>query len=167
MRQAQQSRSARTSSQRPPNRRARDRVREPDAPTPRRRAPVDAPTKLDTVARPAEDDDVDVDAILGECLPEPDAPVKTNRQAAAAMPVSTESAMPSKSWREMFEDGLRMQVRAVLSDHELTDVEVEIDGARVALHGSVPDILTSQLIEDLAWSVPAVRQCENHLRVLQ
>ena len=146
MRQAQQARSVRTTARRPTTRRARERAREEDAPTTRRR-PTDAPTRRETVARTAQHDDVEVDAMLGESLPEPDAPVKT--------------------WREMFEDGLRRQVYAVLSDHELADVEISIDGARVVLHGDVRDVLTSQLVEDLAWSVPAVRQCENRLRVAQ
>jgi osmotically-inducible protein OsmY len=125
-------------------------------------------TRPETVARTVHHDDVDVDAILGASLSEPDAPMKkTKRQGASAVPASREIELdaPVKSWREMFEDGLRMQVRAVLSDHELADVEISIDGARVELHGKVPDALTSQLVEDLAWSVPAVRQCDNHLRV--
>jgi osmotically-inducible protein OsmY len=86
------------------------------------------------------------------------------------MPASSESPAAKKngwkSWRAMFEDGLRCQVQAIFQEHQLADaVEVAIDGARVTLRGSVPDALTSQLVEDLAWSVPAVRQCDNHLRV--
>ena len=132
---------------------------------PRGRVHANAPTRRDTVAHTSALDDVDVDAIFSASLPEPDAPVKTTRQRAAAVPVSTEIDAPVKSWREMFEDGLRMQVHAVLSDHALAGVEISIDGARVALHGNVPDLLTSQLVEDLAWSVPAVRHCDNHLRI--
>ncbi len=172
MRQVQQhSRSSRATTHRPAPH------REPDAPVVRRRrgpdradAPTRVETRADATARPSALDDVDMDAILGETLPEPDAPVRTNRQKAAALPASSESPAAKsngwKSWRAMFEDGLRCQLEAILADHQMADVvEIAIDGARVTLRGSVPDALTSQLVEDLAWSVPAVRQCDNRLCV--
>lgn len=168
MRQVQQSRTSRTTSHRPTHR------REPDAPVRRRRnpEPADAPTRVETRAdaNASALDDIDMDAILGETGPEADTPVRTRRQQAAVVPASSESAAAQsngwKSWRAMFEDGLRCQVQAVLVDHQVADVvEIAIDGARVTLRGHVPDLLTSQLVEDLAWSVPAVRQCDNHLQV--
>lgn len=124
-----------------------------------------------------------VAALLGDSQPEPDAPVRTTHQLAAAVPVSTEIAADtglddadleaaldlddaSDPKRERFEAALRRQLSAVLEDHAVADiVKVAIDGARVELSGWVPDVLTLQLVEDLAWSVPAVRQCENRMRI--
>lgn len=174
MSQVQQSRSSRTTIHRAAPR------RDPDAPVSRRRrgpARAEPPTRVETryqePAHASALDEIDMDAILGESLPEADAPVPTKRQKATAVPASTE--VPSaeevrsrgwKSWRAMFEDGLLCQVQAILAEHRIADlVDVAIDGARVTLRGEVPDELTSQLVEDLAWSVPSVRQCENQLRV--
>jgi hypothetical protein len=108
-----------------------------------------------------------------------DAPVKSTRQAAALLPVSSEleadldlarvlDGDASPHDRERFEQTLRTQLLSVLADHDVAArVELAIDGARVELHGWVPDVLTLQLVEDLAWTVQAVRQCDNRLRVAQ
>jgi osmotically-inducible protein OsmY len=43
--------------------------------------------------------------------------------------------------------------------------EIEVVGGRVRLLGSVGDRVTALLVEDLAWSMPQVRACDNALRV--
>jgi hypothetical protein len=111
-------------------------------------------------------DDLDLEALFGERSIEPDAPVRTRHETASPMIAAREPDAPAKSIRELFEDGVRAQVQELLQAHDVIDViEIAVDGARVSLHGSVRDSLTSLLIEDLAWAVPAVRHCENHLRV--
>jgi hypothetical protein len=44
-------------------------------------------------------------------------------------------------------------------------VDVVIDGGRVILLGVVSDDLARLLAEDIAWSLPEVTDCENHLAV--
>jgi len=118
--------------------------------------------------------------LVGDSQPEADAPVKTMRQTAASLTVSAEleadvdadltalleGDAPAEQHRARFEEALRAQVAAVLEDHDVAElVELAIEGARVELNGRVPDVLTLQLVEDLAWSVPAVRECDNRLRI--
>jgi osmotically-inducible protein OsmY len=74
---------------------------------------------------------------------------------------------PTLTRRERFEEHVRVQVVSRLVEHAVDRfrIHVAVEGARVEIHGIVPDTLTSQLAEDLVWSVPAVRQCDNRLRV--
>ena len=163
-----------------PQRSSSRRVRDPDAPV-SRRAAVAGSTRRDgpvpNGSRAVTRREV---VAVGDSQPEPDAPVKTMRQAAAPLPVSAEieadvdadltalleGDAPAEQHRARFEEALRAQVAAVLEDHDVAElVDLAIEGARVELHGWVPDTLTLQLVEDLAWSVPAVRQCENRLRI--
>jgi hypothetical protein len=106
---------------------------------------------------------------------EPDAPVRRGQRAAEAatrletapQPIPRDPDAPVLTRREMFEEHVRVLVISRLADHEVDQfpIHVAVEGARVVIYGVVPDTLTSQLAEDLVWSVPAVRQCDNHLRV--
>lgn len=110
---------------------------------------------------------------------EADAPTATVRQLAAPMRIATEELAPMASsassdrdapmlsLRELFEEYVRLQVVSRLADHAVDrfPIHVAVEGASVEIYGVVPDPLTCQLAEDLVWSVPAVRQCENRLRV--
>jgi len=166
-----------------PQRSSSRRVRDPDAPISRRRAAVDGSTRRDgpvpNVSRAVTRREV-VAELVGDSQPEADAPVKTMRQTAASLTVSAEleadvdadltalleGDAPAEQHRARFEEALRAQVAAVLEDHDVAElVELAIEGARVELNGRVPDVLTLQLVEDLAWSVPAVRECDNRLRI--
>ncbi len=65
------------------------------------------------------------------------------------------------------DDALRGRVFRLLVEHavDVAGLEVEVVGGRVTLGGSVPDHLTSLLVEDLVWLIPHVQQCHNRLRV--
>jgi BON domain len=62
---------------------------------------------------------------------------------------------------------LRARLGRLLDDHGLDPnaLEVEVAGGRVRLSGAVADPLTSLLVEDLAWSMPQVVQCDNRLQI--
>jgi len=83
------------------------------------------------------------------------------------VPVSPVIDGSLQGWRERFETLVRAQVLALLEYHEIDTgtIEVLVDGGRVILVGHVRDGLTRELVEDLAWWVPTVRHCDNHLRV--
>ncbi|MBC8067492.1 MAG: BON domain-containing protein [Deltaproteobacteria bacterium] len=65
------------------------------------------------------------------------------------------------------DDEVRERLGRLLEEHGLDAAELAIDvsGGRVHLAGVVADPLTSLLVEDLAWSMPQVRQCQNTLQV--
>lgn len=63
---------------------------------------------------------------------------------------------------------LHAQLVALLADTklDLRRVEIAVDGEHVTLRGSVDDALARLLVEDLAWSLPDVRECDNHLAIV-
>lgn len=60
------------------------------------------------------------------------------------------------------------QLLALLADNkvDLQRVEIVVDAERVTLRGSVDDALTRLLVEDLAWSLPGVHDCDNELAIV-
>jgi osmotically-inducible protein OsmY len=62
---------------------------------------------------------------------------------------------------------VRARLIELLAEHEFDAAmfEIEVVGGRVRLLGSVGDRVTALLVEDLAWSMPQVRACDNALRV--
>jgi hypothetical protein len=65
------------------------------------------------------------------------------------------------------DEEVRARLSALLDEHGLdaSELAIEVTGGRVQLAGVVEDPLTSLLVEDLAWSMPQVRQCQNTLQV--
>ena len=101
---------------------------------------------------------------------ESDAPHGRSHETASPLPAplpASEQDAPRLTRRQLFEEGIRARVLGVLSEHEIDQrtIEVAVDGARVVLYGLVGDRITRQLVEDLAWSVAIVHDCENRLRV--
>lgn len=62
---------------------------------------------------------------------------------------------------------VRARMLELLAEHDFdaSALEIEVVGGRVRLLGSVDDPVTALLVEDLAWSMPQVRACDNGLRV--
>jgi osmotically-inducible protein OsmY len=65
------------------------------------------------------------------------------------------------------DERMRARLAALLDEHSLRTLEITIDvsGGRVRLAGVVEDRLSALTIEDLAWSLPQVTDCENLLQV--
>lgn len=65
------------------------------------------------------------------------------------------------------DDEVRARMMEMLEEHEfdVSALQVEVAGGRVRLRGLVPDEMTALLVEDLAWSMPEVCDCDNHLQV--
>jgi hypothetical protein len=57
---------------------------------------------------------------------------------------------------------------ALLADTkvDLRRIEIAVEGEHVTLRGSVDDALARLLVEDLAWSLPDVRECDNELAIV-
>ncbi len=63
---------------------------------------------------------------------------------------------------------LYTRLRELLEDAEVdaSTIEIIVDGERVTLRGRVADPLSRLLVEDLAWSLPTVSECDNRLAVV-
>lgn len=62
---------------------------------------------------------------------------------------------------------LHGQLLELLADTELDvrRIQIAVDGEHVTLRGTVDDALARLLVEDLAWSLPDVQTCDNHLAI--
>lgn len=66
------------------------------------------------------------------------------------------------------DDQLRLRLLRLYVEHgvDVRDLDIVIRGGRVRMTGDVPDELTRLTIEDLAWSLDGVAQCDASLRVV-
>lgn len=144
-------------------------AREPDAPVPRRawaRHFAGAPTRCETRAQTVvEATPVDPVPTAPSGARDPDAPVPVIRTGAASMPSAPQAQAISGGWRARLADDVRLRLDALLRDHQLRGVSVAIRGELVELSGDVATDLERQIAEDLAYSLPTVSACDNHLRV--
>ncbi|MBL8947443.1 MAG: BON domain-containing protein [Myxococcales bacterium] len=65
------------------------------------------------------------------------------------------------------DEDVRARMLELLAEHDFdaSTFEIEVAGGRVRLLGAVDDPVTALLVEDLAWSMPQVRACDNALRI--